>query len=106
MDLDASTAYRLSGDGLGTNGIAYTTTGVVAGTIPPVGVSVHTAYIFGNEYYSCVELKGIQVLRTPAGPQKGDELDQRRSIGWKAFFKAVITNENFGARIEFASDHD
>lgn len=104
-----SGTYALNGGGTNgtyTNSIAYSSTGRVASAIPPSGVNVHTMYVFGNEYYSVCELKGIQVLRTPPGAQKGDELDQRRSIGWKAFFKAVITNEKFGARIECESDFD
>jgi hypothetical protein len=28
---------------------------------------------------------------SPAGAQKGDELDQRDSIGWKVDFKSLIT---------------
>ena len=101
-------AYSLNTSGTPSSGtgIAYSSTGIVAGPIPASGVNVHQMYVFGNEYYSVCELKGIQILRTPPGPQKTDELDQRRSIGWKAFFKAVITNEKFGARIECESDFD
>lgn len=108
-DAGESAAYSLNGDGLNPTsgtGIQYTTDGLVAGVIPPVDVNVHTMYVFGNEYFSCVELKGIQVLRTPPGPQKGDELDQRQSMGWKAFFCSKITNEDYGLRIECASDFD
>lgn len=104
----AAKAYSLNlgGDQTSTTGIAYSSSGRVALEIPAASVNVHTMYIFGKEYYSVCELKGIQVLRTPPGPQKGDELDQRRSIGWKCFFKAVITNDLFGAHIECASNHD
>jgi len=99
-------SLNLGGTPSSGTGIAYTSTGIVAGPIPAAGVNVHQMYVFGNEYYSVCELKGIQILRTPPGPQKTDELDQRRSIGWKAFFKAVITNEKFGLRIECESDFD
>jgi N4-gp56 family major capsid protein len=94
---------HLTSDDANDGSFTFSESTLVMGTQPPAGINVHYGFIFGNEYYSCTELSGIQVLRTPAGPQKTDELDQRRSIGWKAFFKAVITNEAFGCRFECAS---
>jgi N4-gp56 family major capsid protein len=73
---------------------------------PAVGVNVHQAYIFGNEWFSVAEIEGVKVMLTPSGAQKGDELAQRRSVGWKFFCKALITNQNFGCRIEAASLQD
>ncbi len=85
---------------------ALTTTGRTVPNQPPTGVKVHQAYVFGNEWYQVAELEGIRVMMTPSGAQKGDELAQRRSVGWKFFCKALITNENFGLRIEAASAQD
>ena len=89
---------------------ATTTRLQITGASPPVqpavGVTVHNLYIFGNEWYSVAEIDGIKTMLTPSGAQKGDELAQRRSVGWKFFSKALITNENFGVRIESASAND
>jgi hypothetical protein len=85
---------------------------VNVGTAPPVipgnatGINVHNLFIFGNEWYSVAEISGIKTMLTPSGAQKGDELAQRRSVGWKFFSKCLITNENFGVRIESASLND
>lgn len=108
--LDGGLVYYVNGGGdhldaddTNEDSFQYVETGRVAGAVPPAGVNVHLFYVFGNEYYACTELSGIEVLKTPTGAQKSDELAQRRSVGWKAFFKAVITNENFGGRGECAS---
>jgi N4-gp56 family major capsid protein len=83
---------------------------VTAAVSPPVqpatGVSVHNLYIFGNEWYSVIEIDGIKTMMTPATATHGNELAQRRSVGWKFFSKALITNQNFGVRIEAASAND
>ena len=73
---------------------------------PPASVTVHNLYIFGNEWYSVIEIDGIKTMMTPATATHGNELAQRRSVGWKFFSKALITNQNFGLRIESASAND
>jgi N4-gp56 family major capsid protein len=72
-------------------------------TQPAVGVNVHFSYAFGDEFYSVVSLDSLKTTRTPAGAQKGDELDQRRSFGWKVMFKSVITQPTYGFTIESGS---
>lgn len=101
-------SYTLNAGGIPSSGtgIEYTSDGETAEPIPPADVNVHSLYIMGNEYFSCVELKAIQILRTPSGPAKGDELDQRASIGWKLDQKCLITNQSYGLRIECESDYD
>lgn len=76
------------------------TSGSVAQAAPPSGVRVHHAFILGKEAISCIELNKVQSFLTPAVPSDSDPLVQRRKVGWKADFKAVITNDNFLARIE------
>lgn len=73
---------------------------------PPTDVNVHQAYVFGDEWFSVAEIEGVKTMMTPSGAQKGDELAQRRSVGWKFFLKALITNENFGCRLEAASANE
>lgn len=76
------------------------TSGSVAQAAPPSGVRVHHAFILGKEAISCIELNKVQSFLTPAVPSDSDPLVQRRKVGWKCDFKAVITNDNFLARIE------
>jgi len=109
QDCAASSVYRVSSSGAASTAaltVTWSTAGDTAEPIPATGVSVHQMYIIGKDYYACTELKGIQILRTPPGPSVGNELDQKRSIGWKAFFKACILDQNGGARIECESDYD
>ena len=115
----AGTTYYLNAENLGAgtyqfgtaNGdnittFNYSTTGRTAPVQPADNVNVHYIFFMGDEYFALGELEGIKVMMTPAGAQKGDELNQRRSVGWKFFNKAVITNQNFGGRIETESSFD
>lgn len=79
------------------------TSGAVAPASPASGFKTHFTMIFGKEALTCVELNKIQSYLTPAVPSDSDPLVQRRKVGWKCDFKAVITNDNFMARIESAS---
>ncbi len=108
----SGTTVTIGGVGsTGTNVYAYDgTAGVSTGAAPPAqppaSVNVHNMYVFGNEWFSVAEIDGIKTMMTPSGAQKGDELAQRRSVGWKFFLKALITNQNFGVRIETASANE
>lgn len=86
--------------------LVVNTTGRTSPVQPPTNVNVHQAYVFGNEWFSVAEIEGVKVMMTPSGAQKGDELAQRRSVGWKFFLKALITNELFGCRLEAASANE
>lgn len=77
--------------------------GQVAPAAPATGFNTHFTMIFGKEALSCVELNKIHAFLTPAVPSDSDPLVQRRKVGWKCDFKAVITNNNFMARIEHAT---
>ncbi len=79
------------------------TSGQVAPATPITGFKTHFTMIFGKEAITCVELNKIHAYLTPAAPSDSDPLAQRRKVGWKTDFKAVITNDNFLARIESAS---
>lgn len=79
------------------------TAGNVSPAPPNTGFKTHFTTIFGKEAISCVELNKIHAFLTPAVPSDSDPLVQRRKVGWKCDFKAVITNDNFMARIEHAT---
>jgi N4-gp56 family major capsid protein len=79
------------------------TSGNVAPATPVTGFKTHFSVIFGKEALTCVELNKIHAYLTPAVPSDSDPLVQRRKVGWKTDFKAVITNDNFMARIEHAT---
>jgi hypothetical protein len=105
--LTASTTYRLSGDGLGTNGIAYTTTGQLMEPIPTTGVTVHPVFYIGKGWYACTENGSVVTTMTQpttAGrTTDSDPLGQRRKVGWKGWFKDCIVNEDFGLVLWCAS---
>lgn len=90
-DIAASSTYNVK---------TIPTSGNVAQVAPPSGVRVHFAFVIGKEAVSCVELNKIQAYLTPAVPSDSDPLVQRRKVGWKCDFKAVICNQNFLARLE------
>lgn len=76
------------------------TSGDVAQAAPPAALRVFHAFVLGMQGLACIELNKIKAYLTPAVPSDSDPLVQRRKVGWKADFKAMITNDNFLARIE------
>jgi N4-gp56 family major capsid protein len=105
--LSASTTYRLSLDGTGTNGITYSTSGQLMEPIPTTGVTVHPVFYIGKGYFACTE--NGSVVTTMTQPTTGgrttdsDPLGQRRKVGWKGWFKDAILNEDFGLVLWCAS---
>ena len=79
----------------------------VTGSVAPPNAStagnVHISYVFGRESFGVVELGGLTTTITPSTPSESDPLMQRRKVGWKQLFKAVIKNPNFFRRIESLS---
>ena len=82
------------------NVLTNPTSGNLAQAAAPSGVRVHFAFIMGKEAISCVELNKIQSYLTPSAPSDSDPLVQRRKVGWKCDFKAVICNQDYLARLE------
>jgi N4-gp56 family major capsid protein len=105
-NLGAGVVYIVGSGGDGVSSFNLTSGGRAAPAQPAVGVNVHQSFVFGGEFYKVASLDNLKVMVTPKGPQKGDELDQRRACGWKVFFKALITNNNFGAYVESESAYD
>ncbi len=82
---------------------AVTITGIGLGQIPPAapatGVTVYPTFVFGSDYFACLELENIQWFSL-ASADKSDPLNQLRVVGWKFFEGYVIKNQQFGCRIE------
>jgi len=101
----ASTTYRISLNGSKALGIAYVTTGRIVGISPATGVTVHPVFFFGNEFFKCTQIKKIETHRTN-GPQKSDPLNRYQTLGWVIEgFRALITDQTFGGKIEVASQN-
>lgn len=82
-----------------------------SGTLVPAALNsatdgVHQCYFIGREAYTVVNLENLRSYLTPAQESDSDPLLQRRTAGWKVFFKAVINNNNFMAKLEVPSAHD
>lgn len=101
----ATAVYRLIK--AGTPSTAATSVVTATGMIPPAdvgaGVSIHTSYIFGQGAYGITRLGGLSTTLTPKTATDSDPLSQRRKVGWKQIFKALILNSTFYRRIESAS---
>ena len=87
---------------------AITITGLGAQMIPPAApateVTVYPIFIFGQEAFACLKLEGVQWLR-PTGPDKADQLDQIRVIGYKFMEGWTILDQRKMARIEVAASN-
>jgi len=70
------------------------------------GSKVHLSYFIGREAFTVVNLEGLRSFLTPASESDSDPLLQRRKTGWRVFFRAVINNNAFMARLEAESAFD
>lgn len=67
------------------------------------GADVYSTLIFGRNWYGEVdyEAMGSRMIVKPVGSSgTSDPLDQMGTHGWKAAYVNVITNQNWGLRIE------
>lgn len=64
--------------------------------------TVHTSFVFGQNAYAITDLQSLQMFVQSPG-SVADPLEQKRTMGWKTAFKAVILNNNFMLRIESGS---
>ena len=76
-----------------------TVLGGTGGTIP-----VHFSYVFGQNYYAVTDLQTLKMYTQKPG-SIADPIEQRMTMGWKFATKSVILNNNFGVRIESASNN-
>jgi N4-gp56 family major capsid protein len=77
--------------------------GALAPVAPATGITVHNVFIIGKGAYGITDLSAVERYITPAQATDSDPLAQRRKTGWKAFFKTIILNQDFIAKIECAS---
>jgi N4-gp56 family major capsid protein len=66
---------------------------------PAAGVTVYPTLVFGSEYWACLELEDV-TWTSLFEADKSDPLNQLRIVGYKFFQGFIITNQQFGARIE------
>jgi N4-gp56 family major capsid protein len=85
----------------------YGTRVVRSNSIPSIAstTTVHTSFIFGRNAYAITDLQSLQMfVEGPGGVS--DPLHQKRTMGWKTAFKAVILNQTFMIRIETGSAYN
>jgi N4-gp56 family major capsid protein len=70
---------------------------------PATGQTVFPTFVFGRDYYSMITLDSIKMTYLDAA-DKSDPLNQLRVVGWKKFYGVLITNQQFGCRIESTSN--
>ncbi len=64
--------------------------------------TVHTSFVLARNAYAITDLQTLQMfVEGPGGVT--DPLHQKRTMGWKVAFKAVILNNSFMLRIESGS---
>jgi len=84
-------------------GTTITLSGIGLFQVPPaspaVGVTVYPTFVFGSDYWSCLELEDV-TWTSLFEADKSDPLNQLRVVGWKFFEGYVILNQQFGCRIE------
>ncbi len=83
-----------------------TATGKVLST-GGTNADVYNIVIFGQEAYAVCPLKGkdaAQILvRNPGKAEKGDELGQTGSVGWKTWWAGKILNDAWLVRLEVSA---
>ena len=82
--------------------------GAKGSTVSTSGTSsdVYPIIYIGREAYATVPLKGKRsitpMVLNPGTPSKSDPLGQRGYVSWKAYFAALVLNENWLLRLETA----
>lgn len=72
--------------------------------VPATSAIVHASWVFGKQAYCVVDLQNLQTFVSKAEATVYDPLAQKRTVGYKLMFKAVIQNDNFMERIETLSE--
>ena len=75
-------------------------------TTSGVKPDVYPIIILGREANGLLPLKGANAIEpkvlNPGTPRGGDPLGQTGTVGWKAYFNAVILNDAWMVRLEVA----
>jgi N4-gp56 family major capsid protein len=69
---------------------------------PATGVTVYPTFVIGRDYYTMIDLDSTRMTYLKE-PDKSDPLNQIRVVGWKQFWGMMISNQQFGCRIESSS---
>jgi N4-gp56 family major capsid protein len=69
---------------------------------PATGLTVFPTFVIGRDYYAMVNLDNTKMTYLTTA-DKSDPLNQLRIIGWKNFWGMLITNQQYGGRIEGVS---
>lgn len=102
----ANGGSRIAAAGQATITAFNSTARLVPAALNSASDGVHQCYFIGKEAYTVVNLENLRSYLTPAQESDSDPLLQRRTAGWKVFFRAVINNNNFLAKLEVSSAHD
>jgi hypothetical protein len=82
-------------------------TGIGPQQVPPAapatGLTVYPTFVFGRDYYSMIKLDELKMFYL-TDADKSDVVNQKRVVGWKKYWGMVITNQQFGCRIESTSN--
>lgn len=110
-NLGLSTSGPLSGPLQGqatqlTSGSTVVITGTGVQQVPPAapgaGLTVYPTFVFGQGCYGQVMLDDVKFTWLDKA-DKSDQLNQLLVMGWKAYYGTLISNVQFGARIESVS---
>jgi hypothetical protein len=69
---------------------------------PATGLTVFPTFVIGKDFYSCIDLDSTKMTYLTTA-DKSDPLNQLRIVGWKKFYGFLISNQQFGCRIESTS---
>ena len=87
-------------------GTTVTLTGLANAQTPPAapgtGLTIFPTFVIGRDYYTMIDLDGTKMTYLTTA-DKSDPLNQLRVIGWKKFFGMMLSNQQFGSRIESVS---
>ena len=87
-------------------GTTITITGLGTAQTPPAapgnGLTVFPTFVIGRDYYTMIDLDSTKMTYLTTA-DKSDPLNQLRIIGWKKFFGMMLSNQQFGSRIEAVS---
>ena len=85
---------------------SYIGTGAAVPGAVVTGETVHNVWIFGKGAFGVTEITGLQRTLTDGKASDSDALGQRRKTGYKLFFKPIILEDDFMAKIEVMSAAD
>lgn len=88
-------------------GGAFNGSGTAMVSTSGTNADVYPILYIGKEAYGTVPLKGASAITpmvlNPGKPSKSDPMGQRGYVSWKAYYTAVILNENWMSRLESAA---